>query len=115
MSHAQSVANNYFWPIKRTAGENIICASQRYIDNEFNFDGLYIGAGEGTTVLAPTDSTVTYFSVGYLQTLNQSIPFKLDKPNFDEKIKDIKPHLDRTYNSEYLCGMIIGIRGQKWF
>ena len=54
---AENQTSNYLWPIKGAeAGENIICAPQGYIGDEFNFDYLFIGAEEGTTVLAPAAS-----------------------------------------------------------
>ena len=104
---AENQTSNYLWPIKGAeAGENIICAPQGYIGDEFNFDYLFIGAEEGTTVLAPTGGVITDFGVGYHTTLYQSIGYKSDKPNFDEKIKEVKPYLDRSLDPRYLCGDI---------
>ena len=104
---AENQTSNYLWPIKGAeAGENIICAPQGYIGDEFNFDYLFIGAEEGTTVLAPTGGVITDFGVGYHTTLYQSTGYKSDKPNFDEKIKEVKPYLDRSLDPRYLCGDI---------
>ena len=104
---AENQTSNYLWPIKGAeAGENIICAPQGYIGDEFNFDYLFIGAEEETTVLAPTGGVITDFGVGYHTTLYQSIGYKSDKPNFDEKIKEVKPYLDRSLDPRYLCGDI---------
>lgn len=74
---AENQTSNYLWPIKGAeAGENIICAPQGYIGDEFNFDYLFIGAEEGTTVLAPTGGVITDFGVGYHTTLYQSTGYK---------------------------------------
>lgn len=106
-SSAQNNPETYLWPIEGAeAGENIICAPQGYIDGEFNFDALLIGAAEGTTVLAPADGIINHLHVGYYQAIYQIIGYKSDKANFDEKIKEIKPYIDKSINPKYLCGIV---------
>ena len=52
------------WPIQgHRSGENILFRPQEYINEELNSSNLFIGAPEGTAVVAPADGTV-YFS-GY--------------------------------------------------
>ena len=46
----------FLWPIKGTdAGSNIISRPQHYVDNELNFDDLFIAADEGVEVISPSD------------------------------------------------------------
>ena len=108
VSYAQPNSNNYLWPIEGAeAGTNIICAPQGYIGEEFNFDDLFIGAEEGTTVLAPADGVITSLRVGYQQSLNQTISYKSDKANFDEKIKEVKLNIDKSLDPQYLNGKMV--------
>ena len=55
---------NYLWPIEgKKAGENILYRPQDYIEDEHNFDNLFITAEKGTNIVSPCDGIVVH--VGY--------------------------------------------------
>ena len=55
-------------------------------------------------MLAPADGVITSWRVGYQQSLNQTISYKSDKANFDEKIKEVKLNIDKSLDPQYLNG-----------
>lgn len=58
------------WVIEgEPAGTNILYRPQQHIGDELDFDRLFIGAPEGTAVVAPADGIVEYVSVSYLYSL----------------------------------------------
>jgi len=108
----------YLWPIEGAkAGDNIISAPQSYIDGELNFDNLFIGAPEGTTVLSPVDGTITAISVGFLKSLTSSVSYHSGEQSFDESLKN-RDKYNIQGDSKYLCGWL-GIRSNDgkmiWF
>ena len=61
---AQTAA--WLWPVAGTeTGQGILYAPQSYVGDELNFGTLYIGAPEGTAVVAPADGVVESFGVAY--------------------------------------------------
>ena len=95
------------WPIAGAeAGTGIICAPQGYIEGEFNFDNLFIGAEEGAEVVAPADGVITFVSTGYLTDLCHSTSYHSDKTTFDEQKEDIKTRINKSMDPKYLCGHI---------
>lgn len=62
------------WPVAgQKVGENILYKPQQYIDNELNFDALFIGASEGSVVVAPTDGVLRSFSIDLITSLSTSV------------------------------------------
>lgn len=60
----------WLWPVEgAAAGEGILFAPQTYIAGELNFGSLYIGAAEGTPVVAPADGIVETFGFTYSYSL----------------------------------------------
>lgn len=71
---AESEPEPWLWPVEGlAAGEGIRYAPQSHIGSELNFADLFIGAPEGTPVVAPTDGVVAHFGIGYLYSLENSI------------------------------------------
>ena len=63
---AQTEENIYQWPIEGAkVGEGILYSPQDYINQEYNFDNLFIGAELGANVVSPCDGVVTYISLNY--------------------------------------------------
>lgn len=56
-----------------TAGTNILYRPQQHIGDEIDFNALFIGAPEGTEVVAPTDGTIEYVSLSYLHSLTYMV------------------------------------------
>lgn len=70
---------NYLWPIEgKKAGENILYRPQDYIEDEHNFDNLFITAEKGTNIVSPCDGIVV--KVGYTcnPSLTNSISYKVE-------------------------------------
>lgn len=106
---AQEPTKTYLWPIKgEKAGSNIISAPQCYIGDELNFNNLFIGAPEGTTVVSPVDGTITFISVDYMPTLHTSTSFTCDG-SFNQVINEVIKDLDKSRDPKYLSGSL-GIR-----
>lgn len=62
------------WVIEgETAGANILYRPQQHIDDELDFDRLFIGAPEGAAVVAPADGIVENVSVSYLYSLTYMV------------------------------------------
>ena len=81
------------WPIQgHRSGENILFRPQEYINEELNSSNLFIGAPEGTAVVAPADGTVDFFSVGYASSLTRSTSMRpeTDPPTFDAMLADAR-------------------------
>lgn len=75
---AQTTSNSgsisyYQWPIEGAkAGEGILYRPQDYIDQEHNFDKLFISAEPGTNVVTPCDGVITHVTMVYYLSLNRS-------------------------------------------
>ena len=116
----QSQSAQYLWPIDGAkTGDNIISAPQSYIGNELNFDNLFIGAPEGTTVLSPVDGTITHISVGYRRSLNNTVSCSpCYEKNFEESLLKNSSKFDIPGGSKFFNGFL-GIRSKDgkmiWF
>ena len=100
----------FLWPIKGTdAGSNIISRPQHYVDNELNFDDLFIAADEGVEVISPSDGTIVSFGINYLHNLSTSTSYSVES-TFDEAILEVTAEADLSkINPKYLSGQV-GIR-----
>ena len=100
----------FLWPIKGTdAGSNIISRPQHYVDNELNFDELFIAADEGVEVISPSDGTIVSFGINYLHNLSTSTSYSVES-TFDEAIQEVTAEADLSkINPKYLSGQV-GIR-----
>ena len=110
---AQNPREPYLWPIDGAeAGANIISAPQSFIDGELNFGNLFIGAAEGTVVLSPVDGTITFVSVGYMQSLISSVGCsRCDGECYDEKIQNNKQKFDVPGGANFFHGYL-GIKSK---
>ncbi len=78
---APKAAEPWLWPIAgAAAGEGILYQPQTHIGDELVFAELFIGAAEGTEVVAPADATVTSVSLSYNFSLTYSSSFQDDEP-----------------------------------
>lgn len=118
-SNAQDKENLYLWPIKDAkVGSSVICAPQGYIDDEFNYANLYIGAQQGALIVSPVDGIITSVGLTYFrsidETISNSITTSFDKalaqkPNWVSKDKEqyITGHIEiRTHDATiWICGI----------
>lgn len=104
-SHAAA----WLWPVEgRPAGENILYRPQSHIGDELNFATLFIGAPEGSAIVAPADGTILHISINYLQRLNYMTGGGLspdDDP--DRKTADLAEKLGAKAAPEYIHGSIM--------
>lgn len=56
-----------------TAGTNILCRPQQHIGDELCSDKLFIGAPDGSEVVAPADGTIEHVSLSYLHSLTYMV------------------------------------------
>jgi len=107
----QDSGGTYLWPIEGTkAGSGIIYTPQSYIDNELNFDRLFITAPEGAVVVAPCDGTIYHISIGYNRSLTYSNSFGYDKEeSFEEALPKVRSEAGKDFDPRYINGHI-GIR-----
>ncbi len=78
------------WPVKNSkAGLSILFSPNTYIDNELNFDNIFIGGNEGDTVIAPADGKIISYGYSYHTKLNYSFSFNTPVKNFTEDTKAI--------------------------
>lgn len=98
----------YLWPIAGAdAGTSILSAPQSYLGKELNFDGLFLGAPEGTPVLAPVDGKILFISLSYLSSLTYSSSFgNCEGLSFDEALNDAKKEIPKQWDSRYVSGSI---------
>lgn len=69
---AAQTPDNFLWPIQgKTAGDDILCRPQEYVDKTQNDATLYVSAPAGTVVVVPADGTVEVATVGYQPYINQ--------------------------------------------
>jgi len=85
-----SVAQSFTWPIAgKAAGTDVLSRPQEYIEQEQNYDGLFIGGAEGDVVVCPTDGTILHLFVVFRQSMNNSLVSSWDPAKtFDENIRD---------------------------
>ncbi|MBQ7966888.1 MAG: hypothetical protein IJ290_03120 [Bacteroidaceae bacterium] len=94
---AQTAEALYQWPIEGAkAGEGILYRPQEYIDNEHNFDQLFIGAELGTNVVSPCDGVVTYISLNYLHSLNSSSSRGGRSGSFNEIVEQHRESMEKN-------------------
>lgn len=94
---AQTAEALYQWPIEGAkAGEGILYRPQEYIDNEHNFDRLFIGAELGTNVVSPCDGVVTYISLNYLHSLNSSSSRGGRSGSFNEIVEQHRESMEKN-------------------
>ncbi len=91
-----NIYGQYTWPIKDLrAGKGIIYKPQDLIENELNFDNLFISAEYGSEVIAPESGKITFFAYKYLQSLTYSFVVKVDyksaikEPNYDNQFRKL--------------------------
>lgn len=97
------------WPIAgQKAGENILYRPQQYIDNELVFGELFIGALEGSVVVAPTDGVLNNFSIDLSTSLSTSVCSGVDKGNFDDSMDETTLQDFRKYGiaDKYITGSV---------
>lgn len=96
------------WPVAgQKVGENILYKPQQYIDNELNFDALFIGASEGSVVVAPTDGVLRSFSIDLITSLSTSVCGDAGKGNFNESLKeDLSDFLRYGIADKYITGSV---------
>jgi C-terminal processing protease CtpA/Prc len=122
------------WPINgKKPGDGIIYRPQDYIGEELNNDKLFIGASEGTSIIAPIDGIIDFLRYGYSTSLKSIISFKipinptLDIVEYDKQhrklIADTEKNVIPEFISLYLSissgngenYYISGIRPVKYF
>lgn len=111
MSFAQEV---YLWPIKDVMpGTDIVSAPREYIEEELNFENLFIGAKEGTVVVAPADGFIERISVIYNQSLTSSKSYRCEN-SFNHTISELLNYVDKSVRPRDLNGMLgISVGGGK--
>lgn len=100
---------NWLWPIEEhAAGDNILFVPQQYIENELNFDNIFIGGEEGASVLVPTNATVSDFSLHYSNSFSYSTSFTFDeKISVQDNLRNAREELDpKSHDADYLTGGI---------
>lgn len=100
---------NWLWLIEgHAAGDNILFVPQQYIENELNFDNIFIGGEEGVSVLAPTNAAVSDFSLHYSNSLSYSTSFTFDeKISVQDNLRNAREELDpKSHDADYLTGGI---------
>ena len=109
---AQTTSNSgsisyYQWPIEGAkAGEGILYRPQDYIDQEHNFDKLFISAEPGTNVVSPCDGVITHVTMVYYLSLNRSSSGYGGNGTFDKIIEQHKDIMaKRMQDAKYLSYM----------
>jgi len=99
----------YQWPIKGVqTGKNILFKPQSYIDQEFNFGDLFLGANEGDTVISPTAGKISSLHYVYKTSLNSLTMLNSDVKDFETDIKKIVAEWNDSYDKKYL-NVVFGI------
>ncbi|MBS2097483.1 S41 family peptidase [Carboxylicivirga linearis] len=123
---------NWQWPIVgQKAGENILFQPEDYIRQEKNYENIFIGAPEGTPIIAPVDGTIIRYFYRYSNSLTNSMSFHHGGPDGDS-LKEFDKRLRKelsskgNYLEQYIsltigvsCGKglnywISGVRPYKW-
>lgn len=95
------------WPVEGAeAGKEILYRPQQYIRSEFNFGTLFIGALEGTRIVAPSDGTITHFSINYKTSLSSTVSWKCANGRFDDGIAQTQSELRKGMDPHYLTGSV---------
>ena len=109
---AQTTSNSgsisyYQWPIEGAkAGEGILYRPQDYIDQEHNFDKLFISAEPGTNVVSPCEGVITHVTMVYYLSLNSSSSGYGGNGTFDKIIEQHKDIMaKRMQDAKYLSYM----------
>lgn len=109
---ADPEGNMWLWPVEgRATGEGIIYKPQTYIGGELDFDALYITAPHGSSVVAPTDATVSSVGWNYATSITSSIGGGEIDPDadFDAMAKDMAEEIGRGCDPKYV-NHFIGLR-----
>lgn len=102
----------WLWPIEgQKAGSGILYCPQGYIEKEFNYDHLVIGAPEGANVVCPVDGTVVSVAVSYQQSLDYLMYFRNPEisKSFDALIESVgKDYGEKNKSADlkFLSGQI---------
>lgn len=105
---AQTEENIYQWPIEGAkVGEGILYSPQDYINQEYNFDNLFIGAELGANVVSPCDGVVTYISLNYFHSLNTSSSRGGRSDSFNEILEQHRRSMEKNgQDVKYLSYLI---------
>lgn len=84
----------YLWPIvNKQTGDGIIYKPGEYIDGKHNGNHLFIGAPEGTYIVAPCDGVISYTSYDFYISLQEyfHVPIGIspEKENLIEPVSKI--------------------------
>ncbi|MCT4637357.1 MAG: S41 family peptidase [Bacteroidales bacterium] len=98
------------WPVKNSkTGLNILFSPNTYIDNELNFDNLFIGGKEGDTVIAPAGGKIVSYGYSYHTKLNYSFSFSTPVDNFTKDTKAIAESKDGVIKQQFV-NVALGIK-----
>lgn len=99
-------AQTWTWPMAgHKAGENIICAPNSHIENEFNCCDLFIGGNEGDIVVSPVDGVIKQIHILYYQRFGIQKAFNHDNnKTWKENIARIAPLVN--HDAHFLSGNI---------
>ena len=101
-----SIAQTWTWPMAgHKAGENIICAPNSHIENEYNCCDLFIGGNEGDIVVSPVDGVIKSVSILYWQRFGIQEAINHDN-NQTWKENLARIHLQANYDARFLSGNI---------
>ena len=107
--HAQTEAGLYQWPIEGAeVGEGILYRPQEYVDNEHNFDALFIGAELGANVVSPCDGVITYVTMVHRRSLTSISSYGVRKGPFAEAMEYHREDMKKNGNDvKYLSYMLL--------
>lgn len=94
----------YLWPVEgKNAGEDILYRPQDYVDDEHNFDKLFITAEKGTNIVCPCDGVVLWVGYDCYLSMTVSGSFSMEgtfKDGVDAYKEDVrKKGIDPVYLS----------------
>lgn len=99
-------APKLLWPIAGAkAGSNILATPQSYIDGQQNYGLLFVGAKQGTPVLAPADGTIKYVMVDFYPTITTVNSWGCET-SFDDRIGEIRKDNSKQFDPKYITGSL---------
>lgn len=103
--------SSWLWPVTGyETGRGLIGWPQQEMDGELNFDKIFISAPEGTEVVCPADGTVSFFSVGFNDSMNSTSSYHFEADNFDAIFQELARKGENEalpVPAEYLGGTIM--------